>query len=99
MKKDVELLQLDPKDLESKIIEYLCDHLSVSKQLKKNTVETAMAAIFSFCTMNDIFINKRKIAKLIPPDEDHKEDRSYTREEIAELLRQSTDEQFGQSFY
>lgn len=94
MKKDAELLQLDPKDLESKIIKYLVDHMSVKNHLKKSTVETAMHSIFSFCTMNDIGINRKKIAKLIPPDEDHKEDRSYTREEIAELLRQSTDERF-----
>ena len=94
IKHDWELKQIDPKDLESKIIKYLCDHMSVKNQLKKNTVETAMAAIFSFCTMNDIFVNKRKIAKLIPPDEDHKDDRAYTRDEIAELIRQSTDERF-----
>ena len=94
MKKDAELLQLDPKDLESKIIKYLVDYMSIKNHRKKSTVETAMHAIFSFCTMNDIFINRKKIAKLIPPDENHKEDRSYTHDEIAELFRQSTDERF-----
>jgi hypothetical protein len=94
IKHDWELRQLDPKDVESKIIKYLCDHMSTENHLKKNTVETAMHAIFSFCTMNDIFINRKKISKLIPPDEDHKEDRRYSRDEIAELLKQSTDERF-----
>lgn len=94
VKEDKELLRLDHKDLEVRIIKYLVDYLSVSKQLKKNTVETAMHAIFSFCVMNDININRTKVAKLIPPDETHSEDRSYTRQEIAELLRQSTDERF-----
>jgi site-specific recombinase XerC len=94
IKQDAELLRLDTKRFESMIIEYLFDHLTKEEGLKKRTVQMAMSAIFRFCMMNDLMINKSKISTQIQPDENHTEDRSYTREEIAELLRQSTDERF-----
>jgi integrase len=74
------------------IIEYLFDHLS--KDHKKRTVQMAMSAIFRFCMMNDLMINKRKISMQIKPDENHTDDRAYSQGELEELVRQSTDERF-----
>src|SRR5262245_3207348 len=71
IKQDSELLGYDTKRLESMIIEYLFDHLT--KDHKKRTVQMAMSAIFRFCIMNDLMINRRKISMQIQPDENHTE--------------------------
>ncbi len=98
LKEDSELLGFDTKKLESMIIEYLFDHLT-KEGLKKRTVQMAMSAIFRFCMMNDLYINKQKISMQIQRDENHTEDRAYTQDEIKELLRQSTDERFRAVIY
>lgn len=36
--------------------------------------------------MNDVLLNKRKITRFIPEDEDHEEDECYTHQEIQRLL-------------
>jgi integrase len=77
----------DPRKIESIIIEYLRDHMFKEKNLKHVTINLAMSAIFHFFDMNDIMnINKRKISKFIPADENHEKDRDYTEKEIQKLL-------------
>jgi integrase len=80
------------------IIEYLDDHLQKEKGLKHSTVNTAMCSIFHFCVINDVLLNKTKISKFIPKDNEkqkhqqtetaEEKDRCYTRQEIERLLKE-----------
>ena len=83
------LLELDGRELESLIIEYLDEYMHKQKGLKHATINTAMAAIVHFCTINDVWLNTKKISRFIPSDENHIADKIYTREQIAELLKGS----------
>jgi site-specific recombinase XerD len=88
-----QLLRLDRNKLEEKIIEYLDDYLTKKNHLKHASVNTAKAAIFRFCIMNDILLNKDKISKsLSVEDEASEPDYAYSKEEIRELLRVVPDE-------
>ena len=60
----------NPDQLEPILIEYLDDHLQKEKGLKHSTVNTAMCAIFHICVINDILLNKTKISKFIPKDDE-----------------------------
>jgi integrase len=83
------LLTLTHEELENLIITHL-QHLHKDKHYRPATINSAMAAIFHFCDMNDLLIARKKISKLcIPADEDSKEDRAYTRKEIERLLKES----------
>jgi integrase len=86
------LLQKDPRFLESIIIEYII-YMAEDKHLSHNSIRGAMNPILHFFEMNDIVLNKRKISKFVPADENSKEDKAYTHEEIQKLLAAS-DERF-----
>lgn len=86
------LLQKDPRFLESTIIEYIV-YMAEEKHLSHNSIRGAMSPILHFFEMNDILLNKHKISKFVPADENCKEDKAYTHEEIQKLLAAS-DERF-----
>jgi hypothetical protein len=67
--------------------------MAEEKKLRHNSVKSILAAVIHFFELNDIVLNRHKIGKFMPADEDVKEDRCYTHEEIAKLLAAS-DERF-----
>jgi integrase len=87
--KIIEIGTANPRELEAIIIAYLNDYLFKKKKLKHSSINTAMAAFLSFCDVNDVVLNKRKIGKFIPPDENNDADRHYTHDEIEKLIQDS----------
>jgi integrase len=71
-------------DMQKSIINYVVslknDNISYS------TINVLLAPIFHFCEMNDIILNKKKIAKYKPERMRVVNDRSYTDKEIAKIL-------------
>lgn len=43
-------------------------------------------AIFHFCEMNDLVLNKKKIKRFLPPDESSRDDRLYTDIELQRII-------------
>jgi len=87
---DDKLLEFDRERLEEDIIEYLDKYLHEERGLRHGSINTAMAAIIHLCTINDVWLNTKRISKLgLPPNEGHKQDDAYTREQIAKLLDES----------
>jgi integrase len=92
--KQHELLQQNPKIIESQIIGYI-HFLSETKKYRHDSLGTPLAAIFHFYEMNDIMVNKRKITRFIPEDDSDRNseqeaangDRAYTHEEIYQMLQ------------
>ena len=83
------VLQFDaPAELERLVIEYI-QYLDKEKHLKHSTINSAVSAIFHFCRMNDVWLNKEKVNRFIPEDESNHQDRAYTRKEIERLLKES----------
>ena len=78
------LLQKNSKELQALIIDYI-RHLT-AKRMKPGTIKLRIAVILHFFDMNDVLLNKHKIARFIPQDEDHEEDECYTHQEIQRLL-------------
>ncbi len=89
---DERLVQLGGQQLQLLLIEYI-EHMDKDKHLKYATINAAMFAVVHFCDMNDIDLNRRKISRFLPADENHEEDRTYTRKEI-ELLLSHCDARF-----
>jgi integrase len=82
------LLEFDREELERLIIEYL-KYLHQEKHLKPSSINSSMCAIFHFCRVNAFWLNKDRISMFVPEDEDHTEDRSYTRTELEKLIKAS----------
>jgi hypothetical protein len=80
------LLQEDPRILEAKIIVFI---IAENKKLSHNSIKTFQAAVKRFFDMKDIPLNKRKISKCIPAEENAKEDLAYTHEEVQKILAAS----------
>jgi hypothetical protein len=78
------LLQKNSKELQAIIIDYI-RHLT-AKRMKPGTIKLRVAVILHFFDMNDVLLNKHKITRFIPEDEDHEEDECYTHQEIQRLL-------------
>ena len=74
------LLQKNSKELQAIIIDYI-KHLT-TKRMKPGSIKLRVAIILHFFDMNDVLLNKRKITRFIPQDEDHNEDECYTHQEI-----------------
>jgi hypothetical protein len=70
------LLQKNSKELQVIIIDYI-KHLT-AKRMKPGTIKLRVAVVLHFFDMNDVLLNKRKITRFIPQDEDHNEDECYT---------------------
>ena len=77
-----------PELLKIKIEQKIIDYILFLRELKlsSNTVNTRVAAIYHFYSMNDVILNKTKINKY--KAEFHKviKDRAYTHQEIHSLL-------------
>jgi len=71
-------------DMQKSIINYVVslknDNISYS------TINVLLAPIYHFCEMNDIFLNKKKIAKYKPERMRVVNDKTYTDKEIAKIL-------------
>jgi integrase len=86
IKSQEQLLDLkDPRYIEGMIIKYI-KYLSSERNLVYATIHHRVAAIVHFFDMNDVLLNKRKINKFIPPNENSHEDRPYTTGEIQRIL-------------
>ena len=85
------LLDYEPRVLESMVIGYI-EHMR-DKGRAHSTILLHCATIFHFFEMNDIFLNKRKIMRFVPPDEYpasqceyYSGDRPYTVEQIYRMI-------------
>jgi hypothetical protein len=78
------LLQKNSKELQAIIIDYI--KYLTPKRMKPGTIKLRVAVILHFFDMNDILLNKRKITRFIPEDEDRDEDEYYAHQEIQRLL-------------
>lgn len=75
------------KKIESDIISWLVFLKKVEK-LAPITIKGYLAGIMKFYAMNDIIFNRKKLSSYLPLDQkQNDEDRAYTREEIAQLLK------------
>jgi hypothetical protein len=83
----------DPRNLKLQdiIIDYISD---MSNRLRPATCENAMASILTFCSMNDIVLNRKRISESIPKNENRRHDRPYYDWEIQKLLDKAGDERF-----
>jgi integrase len=74
----------NPKAIQDKIIEYITDMKLNGKGY--STIHNYAAAVLAFYKINDVVLNVSKINKFIPPARRTRNDRSYTPEEILQLL-------------
>lgn len=83
------LANLKTSIIEQKVIRYI-ETLAASGR-KRMTIEVHKAAIFYFFEMNSVVLNKRKISRFIPEDDDSdhsRSDRAYTVEEIHHIINE-----------
>ena len=79
-----DILSKEPKIIENEIIQQLIE-------MKKNnfsysTMSVHIASLYHFFSINDIVLNRKKLSKFVGEQENKYEYRSYTREEISNLL-------------
>ncbi|MGN6630256.1 MAG: hypothetical protein ACTHKJ_10365, partial [Candidatus Nitrosocosmicus sp.] len=79
-----DVLSKDPKVIENDIIQQLIE-------MRKNdfsfsTISVYVSALYHFFSINDIILNRKKMSKFIGEQNNKYEYRSYTREEISDLL-------------
>ncbi len=80
-----DLLLQDSKKIEEDIISYI-KVLRDKEDLSYSTINTRLAAIYLFFTMNDIVINRKKINRYLGENIKTIKDRAYTREEIKQII-------------
>jgi integrase len=81
------LLDLGKEAIQVLVIKYTRNlRDNPEKKYSRSTVNNRVSAVLYFLDNNDIELNKRKIRRYYPPDESVKDDRPYTREEIAKIL-------------
>jgi integrase len=87
------LLQLDPKEIEDIISDYL---LSLKQRgLGHSSLRSAKAAIIHFFVINRVQLNHKWISSFVPPNESvHTNDRAYTEEEVRKLLAACSDDRW-----
>lgn len=83
------LLDLKTSVIESKIISHI-EYLKNIK-VKQSTIQTYVSGICNFFSLNDIILNKRKINRFLPLDDDYDSirDRPYSTDEISKILDKS----------
>ena len=81
----IDMLMQQPKVVESNIIRYII-WLKQEQKLSAITINQYIAAIFHFYAMNDIRLNRKKIAMYIGDYVRTNKDRAYTYEEIKKLM-------------
>jgi integrase len=80
-----DLLLQDPKKIEEDIISYI-KVLRDKEKLSYSTINTRLAALYLFFTMNDIVLNRKKINRYLGEHIKTIKDRAYTREEIKKIV-------------
>lgn len=79
------LLSRNSKTIDNEIIKYIID-LKKNKGLAYSSLNTKLAAIFLFYTMNDIVLNRKKIARYLGEHIKTVKDRGYTIDEIKKIV-------------
>src|SRR5436309_2785707 len=74
----------EPKLIEAQIIDYLL--CLKTKEYSQHSIECNLSAIIHFYTMNDIILNRNKIARFINTDQIKKKNTGYTSEQIHKIL-------------
>jgi len=78
------LLSLTVKDVEQMIINYITN--MNARGLSHSYINLVMCAIFHFFDMNDVILNKKKIAKFSGEHKKMNTDRAYEHKEIKQLI-------------
>lgn len=79
-----ELLSRDHKQVENEIIEFIITFKE--KGMKYSTIINYIKPVISFCKINDIMLNTKKINRFMPPKIRSKKTTAYTHEQIQRLL-------------
>lgn len=79
-----QILSIQPKDLQDRIIDYV--KTLRERKLAYQTIRVMLCAVRHFCIMNDVTINWPKIYKFVGERTKTVRDRSYTRQEIRQIL-------------
>lgn len=75
---DLQVLRdLGPKVMEQMVVKYVI-HARDVKKLSRASILTECNAIYHFCELNDLILNKKRIRRFFPPDESAHDDRLYT---------------------
>lgn len=85
------LASYKPTVIEQKVIRYI--EMLAANGRRRMTIEVHKAAILHFFEMNDIVLNKRKISRFIPENDNDNDDhnpldRAYTVEEIHRIINE-----------
>ena len=76
-----------PKLIEAQIIEYIVSLRNPPNSLRYQTLNVYLSSVVTFYAMNDVSLNRKKVARYLgEPTMTHR-DRAYTTEEIAKLLQ------------
>ena len=81
------LVKLPQNQLETLVEDYLMD---LKTKMNPNTIPVAMAPIKLLFVMNDVEINFNKIQKMYPAPIKKSGNKSYTREQLQQILRYAT---------
>ena len=79
-----ELLTRDHKQIENEIINVIITFKE--KGMKHAAIANYTKPVISFCKINDIMLNTRKINKFLPPRTRNRKSSAYTAEQIQKLL-------------
>lgn len=80
-----ELLTRNPRQLEQGIIDLIIE-MRYKRQMSFSAQNILLCALTHFYSINDVLINRKKIAKFMSDSENKYEYRSYTTDEISSLL-------------
>ena len=80
-----ELLNRNPRQLEQEIIDLIIE-MRYKRQMSFSAQNMLLCALTHFFSINDVLINRKKIAKFMSDFENKYEYRSYTTDEISSLL-------------
>lgn len=79
-----DILSKEPKVIENDIIQHLIEMRKDDYSF--STISVYVSALYQFFSINDIILNRKKMSKFIGEQNNKYEYRSYTREEISDLL-------------
>jgi integrase len=79
------LLSKNVRTIENDIVKYIID-LKKNKGLSYSSLNTKLAAIYLFYTMNDVIINRKKLGKYLGEHIKTIKDRGYTISEIKKII-------------
>jgi integrase len=79
------LADFGPDALEQLIIMYVI-HARDEKKLSRASIEAELHAIYHFCDLNNLLVNKKRVRYFLPPERSAHEDRLYTEEEMQHIL-------------